>query len=252
LAFSPDDRFLASSGDDLDTVKVWDLKSGKEAFQTEPFSGFGTVLFSVAYSPDGRRLVAAGQDKKLRVWDAKTGRKIGIMGEHDRNVYNLVFSPDGRYLASAGKDGKVRVWDGTRLDELQERPREMAVAGGEIADTLVFSADSTRLAVGSSDLTATIWDVEAGTNALNLPRDFAHGFRALAFSPDGRWLASGGTDCTVKVWDALTGASLHTFRGHKGNVKRLKFVQLPEGLHLVSGSSDKTVKVWSLAPLERR
>jgi len=256
LVFSPDGRFLASTGDDqdrgLNTVKVWDMATGKEAFDTEPFPGFGGVLFCVVYSPDGRRLVAAGQDKKLKVWDAATGRQIRVMGEHDRNVFSLVFSPDGRYLASAGKDGKVRVWDGTRLDEYQNHPREMAVAGGEVADTLAFSADSTRLAVGSSDFTATIWDVEAGTNVLSFPRDSAHGFRALAFSPEGRWLASGGTDCTVKVWDARTGAPLHTFRGHKGNVRRLKFVRLPEGLHLVSGSSDKTVKFWSLAPLERR
>ena len=54
-------------------------------------------------------------------------------------------------------------------------------------------------------------------------------------------------------WFATTGgAALHTFRGHQGNVRRLKFVQLPEGPNLVSGSSDKTVKFWSLAPLEGR
>ncbi|MCI0539514.1 MAG: WD40 repeat domain-containing protein [Verrucomicrobiales bacterium] len=229
-----------------------DLKTGQAAFDPEPFPGYGGVLFSVAYSPDGRRLVAAGQDKQLKVWDAATGRKIGVMGEHDRNVFNLVFSPDGRYLASAGKEGMVRVWDGTRLDERQSHLREMGTAGGDMADTMAFSADNTRLAVGSSDLAAAIWEVQAGTRVLRLPHTPGHGFRALAFSPDGRWLASGGTDCTVKVWDAGTGTLLHTYRGHQGNVTRLKFLQLREGLHLASGSSDRTVKFWPLTPLERR
>jgi WD40 repeat protein len=128
----------------------------------------------------------------------------------------------------------------------------MALAGGEIADTLAFNAQGTRLAVRSRDLTASsIWDVATGTNVLTL-RDSAHGFNALAFSPDpeGRWLASGGLDSTVKVWDARTGICLHTFRGHQDKVRRLQFVRLPEGLHLVSASSDQTVKFWPLASLE--
>jgi WD40 repeat protein len=257
LAFHPSGRFLASTGDDPDpapgfnAIKVWDLMSGREAFQAETFPGAGGVLFSVAYSPDGKRLVAAGQDRKLKVWDANNGRRIGVMGEHDRNVFNLAFSPNGRYLASAGKDGKVLIWDGTRLDQRQDNPPAVGSAGGEIADTMAFSQDSTRLVIGSSALTATVWDLPSATEVLTLPHDPAHAFRALAFSPDNLWLASGGVDCTVRIWDLKTAAVLRTFRGHQGVVTRLKFVQLAQGLHLLSGSSDRTVRCWSLAPAKK-
>ena len=78
------------------------------------------------------------------------------------------------------------------------------------------------------------------------------GFLALAFSPDGQWIASGGIDSKVKLWDAQTGALLYTFRGHKGEVARLRFLSHPEGMRLISASLDGMVKFWDLKPVERQ
>jgi WD40 repeat protein len=65
---------FASVGDDpgFSAVTVWDLKTGFPAFTTEPYPGLRAYSFS-SPGPDGQRLVAAGQDNELKVWDAATG-----------------------------------------------------------------------------------------------------------------------------------------------------------------------------------
>ena len=248
--FSPDGRFLAATGDDRDyrggyTLQLWDLDTGHLSFRTEPFPGEGCV-FCQAYSPDGRHLLGGTQDGRILVWDAVNGKKIGVLGNQNGAVFHLVFSPDGRYLVSAAQTGQVRIWDGTRLDGPQTTPIDLVTAVGDITDTLAFSPDSHSLVVAAGDQVATVWDVGNRTNILTLRSESVHGFLSVAFSPDGRWIASGGTDCKVKLWDARTGALLHTFRGHKAEVMRLRFLDRPEGMRLISGGWDGLIKFWDL------
>jgi len=245
-------RFLASSGDEESRpgrapVKVWDQESGQEAFEVEAFEG-DKVLFSVAFSRDGRWLVGGGWDRKIKVWNGATGRKVGAIGEHADEITKLTFSPDGRFLASIGNDDMVKLWDATRLDKAQEPLRRFEGQCDDYADLIAFSPDGSRLAVITGDDTATIHDIDGDDRAARL---VSHGHRplALAFSPDGRWVASGGKDCAVKVWDAQTGKLVQTFKSHIDQVTRLIFFQRPEGLWLASGSRDSTVKLWSLASI---
>lgn len=115
VAFSdaPDRLFLATAGND-GAVKLWRplLAFGK---RPEPIvlRGHADAVTSIAFSPDGRRIVSGGRDGTLRVWDTATGQETFAFSAHADGVTCVAFSHDGHRVASAGGEGTVRIWDGS-------------------------------------------------------------------------------------------------------------------------------------------
>ena len=89
-------------------TRVWDVDTGE---LQATLSGHEGKVYSVVFSPDGKRIATASQDRTIGVWDAETGYLFLRLRGHQREVLAVAFSRDGRRIISASEDGTVRVWE---------------------------------------------------------------------------------------------------------------------------------------------
>jgi WD40 repeat protein len=160
--------------------------------------------------------------------------------EHPGEVWGCVYSPDGRYFATASA-ATVTLWDA------KTKKRLRVLSGKERFMPVTFGADSKRLAAGSDDGTAWVWEVETCSKPLVL-RGHDLIVQGLAFSPDGRRIVTGSWDGSVCVWDANSGARLKTLEVSKLNDSKNPVLALEfsrDGNALIAGSGRGDLRVWN-------
>ena len=244
VAYTRDGKLLAMSS--FEMIKLWDVANRKEVAtlrNDEPSGDFGDwmqVVWSLAFSPDGKTLAASCFDGTVSLWDVEGRKKRATLTGHvgpdpawpDHQVWKVAFSPDGSLLASASWDGTARLWDTGTGQE-----RNVLRHPGKVR-TLAFSPDGKTLATGMGcepDRNVRFWDVssgrEVGAAAGNLG-----GTLCMAFSDDGKTLATGGQDARVRLWDPITGLELANLPGHSEGVEGIAFS--PDGRWLTSISGN--------------
>lgn len=188
----------ATTGND-GSVRLWDLDRREHLHTLETVSGI--QLTTVAFSADGRWVVAPSQPGSAKVWDVAAGSER-VRLEHVKGVRAVAWSPGGRHIATGGSDGSIAVWTPEGVRVALPSPHRGAIT------RLAFSPDSGRIASASGDGTIEVANLD-GSGAVKLSGhdDFAYG---IAFHPDGSRIVTASPDQTVRLWDARTGAPVLT------------------------------------------
>jgi WD40 repeat protein len=195
-------------------------------------------VMSVAFSPDGTRVVTASYDGTARVWDADTRKPRSPPLQHQGGVVSAAFSPDGTRVVTASYDGTARIWDAATGQPLSPPIKHQGFVW-----SAAFSPDGTRVVTASEDKTARVWDAATG-KPLSPPLQHQGFVRSAAFSPDGTRVVTTSGDKTARVWDA-GGKPLSPPLQHQDRVVSAAFS--PDGTRVVTASHDRTARVWDAA-----
>jgi WD40 repeat protein len=198
LALSPDGKQVATAGPG--GVVLHDAVSGKRKHELEESFGYGGI-YTLNWSPDGRRLAFGTNLALLRIVEAATGRAEQALTEFARAG---AWSPDSKTFAAVGRDNSVCLLDAATSRLL----RTLEVSGEAAISAMAWSPDGKLLAVGGSH---RLWVCSTETGK-QLWRDGKHSHCVcLAWSPDGRRLATtdNGEHQALCLWDADTGKLRH-------------------------------------------
>ncbi|WP_367135172.1 pentapeptide repeat-containing protein [Saccharothrix sp. HUAS TT1] len=234
IAFAPDGRSLAVASF-TDALRVHFLDQRLPLV----YSTSDTPVVSVAFSPDGRRVLGGTIGGEAHIWSVDGGSERLVLSGHALSVEAVAFSPDGKRFATASADGTAHVW--TTSGRLTAT---YADHSGWLT-SVVFSPDGRYIATASADGTARVRTRRHRT-ALVLR---GHGAEvwAVAFAPDSKLLATCSDDGTARVW-SLQGREVAVLRGHLGPVRCVAFS--PDGKHLATTSTDGTTRIWSVGGTE--
>ncbi|MGD8588504.1 MAG: TIR domain-containing protein, partial [Chromatiales bacterium] len=150
VAWSPNDNGLIATAGYDGKIRFW--KQGKEISSLDQ----GSKVTSLAFGPEGRRLVSGGESGIAYLWDVESGIKLSSPIAHENYVLAVAYAPDGRHFATSGRDNRVQIWSGDGHRMLGKMRHDDAV------EILAFSPDGQHIATAETGGKVHVWTVPAG------------------------------------------------------------------------------------------
>jgi WD40 repeat protein len=210
---------------------VWEADTGRQRWQRP----FPRGIRSVAFTSDGRQIVAGSFDGVARVHDAASGDMLKEFRGHTDAINAVALSSDDRWLATGSHDQTVIMWnlaDGSRRHTLR----------GHLGDvlTVAISAGGKLLASGGRENVVRIWNLQSG-DVLHTLAGHEQLVEMVAFSPDDAHLATASWDGTLRIWDVATGMPQGILR-RGTRISSVAFA--PRGKEVWSGGFDGQLAAW--------
>jgi WD40 repeat protein len=203
VAFSPNGRQVVTASARLrddgqywtvgeeESLCLWDVASGQEVRR---FGKYKEPVRSVAFSPDGRRILSGSVreevrlgglvpvDCSVRMWDPTSGKELARMDKHTRPISAVAFTADGQRVLSTALDRTVLQWDPDKPDA----PAALPGVDDYMASLAVAPDGQTLAGMGASGK-LFLWDVASGKKLRQWQLD--EGAPWIAIAPDSRHLA---------------------------------------------------------------
>lgn len=238
LRFSPKGDILAVGGGQPSAKGDLRLYQTTDWKLLATLRGHDDVVFSLAFTQDGKQLASASFDHSVRLWDVATSALLKEFHHHSDFVYAVAFSPDGKRLVSASKDRTVALID-------IETGKSVFTFSGMEQDIMAVAFHPDGKSVISSGFEASIywWNTQTGER-IKLQGGHGIATHELAFSKDGKRIISAGADRTVRSWDGTAGTLVKAFPvGSSAYCVAI----IANNKLVASGSFDGLVRVWDEA-----
>lgn len=203
------------------------------------------ALRSVAFSPDGSKVLTASEDGSARIWTSQTGRSLVALEGHTKPLTNAAFASDGLRVVTTSQDRSAVVWDA------RTGGRICLIEGHEgVVNGAAFSPDGDRVLTASNDMTARIWDARSG-NPVSVLAGHSVDVVVARFSPQGERVVTASSDASARVWDAETGTELLALEGGGHGLDRQLLFAIHDasfcahGERVVTAARNQIATIWN-------
>ena len=223
-----------------DGARIIEARSGKQVATLHADLGY---VYSVAFSPDGQRVVAGFKEDAAQVFDVATGAPVGTPIAHSGWVRPVQVNAGGTRVLTGARDGFIRLWD--------DRDGRVATVGSQRTTwihRMAFSPDGRCVWIANTDGSVQIFDAGSGAPTQKI-RAHQGAVACLAFGKDGRRAVTAGADGSARIYDVATDRVMPiALSGHSGPLFCAAFDA--QGDRVVTGSFDLTARIFDAATAE--